>query len=126
MVSPQYLRHRGEAVLHKHLRTFEANQISHIIQRNKGKRTLLKFRQFYSAKNNRRDTHKSRKPFFPNWKQQKAIFLNGKPFKKQKLEEKNFRNFSKIFLMKISGKSLSAENLEESFTLAKRFVSCKI
>ena len=63
--------HRGEAVLRKHLRrklrTFEENQKSNIIRTTKGKRTLLlKFRQFYSAKNTRRDTHESRKPFSPN------------------------------------------------------------
>ena len=42
-------RHRGEAVLRKHLRTFEENQISNIIRKTKGKRRL-KFHQFYSAK----------------------------------------------------------------------------
>ena len=52
----------------------------------------------------------------------KPIFLNRKPLKKQKIEE-NF--FSKIFLMKVSGKSHSAENLEQCFMLAKRFVSSK-
>ena len=41
--------HRGEAVLRKHLRSFE-NQISNIIRRTKGKRSMLKFHQFYSAK----------------------------------------------------------------------------
>ena len=44
-------QHRGEAVLRKHLRrklrTFEENQISSIIRRTKGKRTLLKFRELY-------------------------------------------------------------------------------
>ena len=60
----QYL-HRGEAVLRKHLRTFEENQISNFIRKTKGKRRL-KFHQFYSAKNTRRDTRKPRKPFFPN------------------------------------------------------------
>ena len=63
-----FFRHRGEAVLRKHLRrklrTFEETQISNIIRRAKGKRTLLlKFHQFYSAKKSRRDTHKSRKQF---------------------------------------------------------------
>ena len=43
------LEHRGEAVLRKHLRTFEENQISNIIRKTKGKRRL-KFHQFYSAK----------------------------------------------------------------------------
>ena len=41
-------QHRGEAVLRKHLRTFEENQIN-IIRKTKGKRRL-KFHQFYSAK----------------------------------------------------------------------------
>ena len=72
-----FLLHRGEAVLRKHLRkklrTFEETQISNIIRRAKGKKTLLlKFHQFYSAKKSRRDTHKSRKQFFSNWKQQKT------------------------------------------------------
>ena len=65
--------------------------------------------------------HKSRKPFFPNWQQQKTHLSQRKTIKKQKIEEKNF---SKIFLM-VSGKSHSAENLEESLTLAKCFVSGK-
>ena len=71
------LERRGEVVVRKHLRrqlrTFEETQISNIIQRAKGKRTLLlKFHQFYSAKKSRRDTHKSRKQFFSKWKQQKT------------------------------------------------------
>ena len=41
--------------------------------------------------------------------------------KKQKIEGKSF---SEIFLL-VSGKSHSAENLEESLTLAKRLVSGK-
>ena len=32
---------------------------------------------------------------------------------------------TKIFLKKVSGKSHSAENLEQSFMLAKRFISSK-
>ena len=47
----QAIKHRGEAVLRKHLRTFEENQISNIIRKTKGKRRL-KFHQFYSAKKN--------------------------------------------------------------------------
>ena len=82
---------------------------------------LLKIHQFYSAKNTQRDTHKSRKLFFLNWKQQKTIILNRKPFN-QKIEEIFFR---KNFSMKVYGKSHSAENLEQSFMLAKRFVSSK-
>ena len=82
---------------------------------------LLKFHQFYGTKNIRSDTHKTRKPFSPNWKQQKNHILNRKPFKK--IEEKIF---SKKFLMKVFGKSHSLENPEESFMLVKRFVSRKI
>ena len=41
----EIVQHRGEAVLRKHLRTFEENQMSNIIRRTKGKRTL-KFHQF--------------------------------------------------------------------------------
>ena len=62
------IEHRGEAVLRKHLRTFEENQISNIIRRTKGKRTL-KFHQFYNIQCQKicqKDTHKSRKPFFPD------------------------------------------------------------
>ena len=43
---------------------------------------------------------------FPTGKSKKPIFLNGKPLKKQKIEE----TFFEIFLM-VSGKSLSAENI---------------
>ena len=46
---------------------------------------------FRAPKNTRKDTHKSRKPFFPNWKQQKKL-LNGKPLKNRKL-----RIFFEIF-----------------------------
>ena len=71
------IKHRGEAVLRKHLRrklrTFEETQISNIIRRANGKRTLLlKVHQFY-AKKSRGDTHKCRKQFFSNWKQQKTL-----------------------------------------------------
>ena len=59
------IKHRGEAVLRKHLRTFEENQISNIIRKTKGKRRL-KFHNFTAPKNTRRDTRKPRKPFFPN------------------------------------------------------------
>ena len=103
--------HRSEAVLRKHLqrklRTSEENQISNIIQRTKGKRILLKFHQFYSAKNTRRDTHKSRKPFFPNWKQQKIHHSQRKTFQKTE----NWVIFFEFVLM-FSGKSHSAENLD--------------
>ena len=85
-------------MLRKHLRSFE-NQINNIIRRTKGKRTMLKFHQIYSAKkipegmgisleNHSSPTENSKKP----------IFLNGKPFKKkQKIEGKNFSNFFQKF-----------------------------
>ena len=109
--------------LRRKLRTFEENQISNIIRRTKYKRTLLlKFHQFYSAKNTRRDTHKFQKPFFPNWKKQKTHLPQPKTLKKDK--EKNVLKCFEIFLM-VSGKSHSAEKLEQSFMLAEHFVSGK-
>ena len=81
----------------------------------------LKFHQFYSAKNTRRDTHKCRKPFFPNWKQQKTHLSQPETFLKNTKRRKK-SNFSKSFLKKVRGKSHSAENLEQSFMLAKRFI----
>ena len=65
-------------MLRKHfrtkLRTLEENQINNIIRRTKGKRTSIhliinsghqiNFINFKAPKNNRRDTHESRKPFF--------------------------------------------------------------
>ena len=42
---------------------------------------------------------------------------------KKKIEENVFEFFSKTFLMKVSGKSHSAEYHKESYMLAKRFVS---
>ena len=76
-----HLKHRGEAVLRKHLhrrlRTFEENQMSKIIRRTKCKMTLLKFHQFYSAKKYPKEyARESRNPFFPNWKQQKNPSLS--------------------------------------------------
>ena len=107
--------------LRRKLRTFEETQISNIIRKAKGKTLLLlKFHQFYAKnpegipinlKNNSSPTGNNRKP----------IFLNRKPLKNRKLRKK----FSKIFLMKVSGKSHSAENLEQCFMLAKRVVSSK-
>ena len=44
---------------------------------------LLKLHQFYSAKNTRRDTQRSLKLFFFNWK---PIFLNRKQFFREKPE----------------------------------------
>ena len=60
---------------------------------------LLKFHQFYSAKNTRRDTHKTLKNhIFRNWRQQKPILFHRKPLKTQKqIEENNFRNVFKTF-----------------------------
>ena len=88
--------HRGEAVLRKHLQTFEENQKSNIIRRTKGKRTLIKFINFTAPKSTWRDTHKSRKPFFPTWKQQKTHLFQQKTWKK--LRKKFFSKFSEIFL----------------------------
>ena len=82
----------------------------------------LKFHEFYSAKNMVRDTHKSRKPQVETEK--KHLSQPETFFKKRKNREK-IRNFSKNFLKKVSGKSHSAENLEQSFTLAKRFILSK-
>ena len=80
-------------MLRKHLlrklRTFEETQISNILRIAKGKRTLLKFHQFYSANKSRRDTHKLRKQFFPKWKpkwkQQKTHLSQPKTFQKTEL-----------------------------------------
>ena len=74
-----------------------ANQISNIIRSTKGKRTLLlTFHQLYSAKNTRSDTHKSRKPFFPNRKQQKTHLSQPKKFQKKE-DRKKFESFRKFF-----------------------------
>ena len=48
-------------------------------------------------------------------------FSTGNIFKKTPKEGKK-SNFSKSFLKKVRGKSHSAENLEQSFMLAKRFI----
>ena len=61
------------------------------------------------------------KHFLPTWKKKKNIFHNREPFKKR--IEFCFEFFRKTFLMKVSGKSNSAENPEESFMLVKRFVA---
>ena len=63
----------------------------------------------------------------PTGNSRKPIFLKGKLFleKKQKTEDKKFSKLLENFLMKVSGNSHNTENLEKSFTLAKRFVSCK-
>ena len=76
--------------LRRKLRTFEETQISNIIRKAKGKRTLLlKFHQFYAKnlegipinlENNSSPTGNNRKP----------IFLNRKPLKNRKLRKKTF------------------------------------
>ena len=72
--------------------------------------------------------YKTQNSFSPNCKQQKTHLSQPKPFKKKRKTEETFfsKYFANIFLMKVSGKSHSAENPEETFMLAKRFVSCKI
>ena len=76
-----HLQHRGEAVLRKHLRTFEENQISNIIRRTKGKRTL-KFHEFYNIQRQKiperiRISLENHSSSTENSK--KRIFLNEKP-----------------------------------------------
>ena len=84
--------------LRRKLRTFEETQISNIIRRAKGKRTLLlKFHQFYSAKNPEGIPINLENNNSPSGNNRKPIFLNRKPLKKQKIEEKKFRNFLKKF-----------------------------
>ena len=76
-------KHRGEAELRKHLRTFEENQISNIIRRTKGGRTL-KFHEFYNIQRQKiseririsLENHSS-----PTENSKNPIFLNGKPLK---------------------------------------------
>ena len=74
----------------------------------------------YSHKNTPKHTHKTRKQFFPDWKQQKPGLLNRKPVKNTKLE------FFKDFSQKMSSVSRSVENPKESSMLAKSLVSSKI
>ena len=92
----KHIKHRGEAVLRKHLRTFEENQISNIIRRTKGERTL-KFHEFYNIQHQKiperirisLENHSS-----PTENSKKPIFLNEKPLKKnRKLREKIFEYF---------------------------------
>ena len=64
-------------------RTFEETQISNIIRRAKGKRTLLlKFHQFYSAKNPEGIPINLENNSSPTGNNRKPIFLNRKPYKK--------------------------------------------
>ena len=73
-------------MLRKHLRTFEENQISKIIRKTKGKRTL-KFRHFHNIERQKiperirisLENHSS-----PTENSKKPIFLNEKPFKTEK------------------------------------------
>ena len=51
-------------------------------------------------------------------------FARSKPQKTRKIREKISKVFEN-FLKKVSGKSHSAENLEQSFMLAKRFILSK-
>ena len=113
-------------MLRKHLRTFGENQINNIIRRTKGKKTL-KFHQFYNIQRQKiperirisLENHSS-----PTENSQKPIFLNEKPLKNRKLRKKFLEIFRKYFWWH-PVKSHSAEILEESLTLAKRFVSSK-
>ena len=88
--------YRGEAVLRKHLRrklrTFE-NQISKTLRRTKGKRTLLQFHQFYSAKKYPKGYAYTSKTSFPQLETAKnPSYTTENPSKIRK-----FRNFSKFF-----------------------------
>ena len=67
-------------------------------------------------KNTRRDTHKTRKLFLPNWKhRKKPILLNRDPLKKRKQTIRRY----------VSSKSHSAENPKECSMLAKPLVSLR-
>ena len=92
---------------------------SNIIRRTKGKRTLLKFQQNIkiSPKNTRRDAHVS-KTILPQLGRAKTYLSQRTENTSKKFRKKLSKNY---FLMKFFGKSHSAENLAESFTLAKRF-----
>ena len=68
--------------------------------------------------NTRKDTHKTRKPIFPNWKQQKESSF---PTENLTKIERKIQNFFEKLFDKVSGKSHSAENPNEAFMLAKRF-----
>ena len=86
-------------MLRKHLRAFEENQISNIIRRTKGKRTL-KFHQFYNMQRQKiperiRISLENHSP--PTENSKKTIFLNEKPLKNRKLRKKNSKFFENIF-----------------------------
>ena len=75
------------------------------------------FHQFHSAKNCPKGyTKDSKITVFPTGITNKPILPNRKPFRQMQI--KNL----KIFLMKVSGNSHSAENPLEAFLLTKRFV----
>ena len=102
---------QGEAVLRKHLRTFEENQISNIIRRTKGKRTS-KFHEFYKKQRQKipeRIRISLKNHSSPTENSKKNHLSQRKTFKKQKLRKKFFENF-----LMVSGKSHSAKNPEES------------
>ena len=82
------------------------------------KRTLLlKFHQFY-AKKSQRDTHKSRKQFFSNWKQQKTYLSQPWTFKK-KIEEKKFEIFRKFFWWRFPASRIVPKTLSSALCYRK-------
>ena len=84
-------------MLRKHLRSFE-NQISNIIRRTKGKWSMLKFHQFYSAKKYPKGWAKVSKTILPQLKTAKNPSSSTENRKnKQKIEGKNFLNFFQKF-----------------------------
>ena len=68
-------------MLRKHLRSFE-NQISNIIRRTKGKRSMLKFHQFYSAKKYPKGWAQVSKTILPQLKTAKTHLPQRKTLKK--------------------------------------------
>ena len=85
--------YRGEAVLRKHLRTFEENQISNIIRRTKGKRTL-KIHQFYSAEKYPKGYAEISKTILPQLKTAKTPSFSTKNLQKK---NKKMNKISKFF-----------------------------
>ena len=62
------------------------------------KDTIVKFHQFYRAKNTRRDTHRTLKPHLPRWKQRKSNLSQPEIFRKMKNSGKKISVFfQKIF-----------------------------
>ena len=107
------LLHRGETVLRKPLRTFEENQLSNIIRRTKGKRTL-KFHQFYNIQRLKiserlrisLENHSS-----PTENIKKPIFLSEKPLKNRKTRKTFFEIFLTSILLQ-NFKKLKGDSLE--------------